>query len=292
MHLRIGSNSVEDDLAQTQSIPPGDHVVAAAYSLEGTGIDVLTTSAVVYLSSGTNGTNGTVDVKIQESDDDVTYTDVSGGAFAQVTEANDNATYEIAYSGIKQYIRAVATVAVATCDFGVNVVTVSPLSIEDDYLTALITTSRRLVELHSTRRFITQTWQIALDEFPSSNRIILPHSPLQSVSSVNYYDVDSTEATFTSDDYEVDTFREPGQIVLGDSKQWPTTTLRTVNGVIVEYKLGYGDARSDVPEMYKQAIKILAAEIYEHREDSDFREFKNLPWGVKVILGYERRTPV
>jgi hypothetical protein len=44
--------------------------------------------------------------------------------------------------------------------------------------------------------------------------------------------------------------------------------------------------------MYKQAIKILAGELYEHREDSDFKDFESLPWGVQAILGYERRTPV
>jgi uncharacterized phiE125 gp8 family phage protein len=208
------------------------------------------------------------------------------------TTANDNATYEKAYSGIKQYIRTVATVAVDSCNFSTNVITASPLSVEDDYLNGLITTARKIVELHSTRRFITQTYQLAIDQFPSGNTILLTHSPLQSVSSVKYYDTDSTAATFSSDDYEVDTFREPGQIVLGYSKIWPSTTLRTVNGVIIEYILGYGDARADVPEMYKQAIKILAGELYEHREDTDFKVFESLPWGVKTILGYERRTPV
>jgi hypothetical protein len=93
-HLRINSNDIGDDLTSTQSIPPADHAVAAAYTLIGDGVDVLNSQTVVYLVSGTNNAGATLDVKIQESDDDVTYTDVSGGAFAQVTTANDNATYE------------------------------------------------------------------------------------------------------------------------------------------------------------------------------------------------------
>lgn len=292
MHLRIESNDIESDLTSTQSIAPADHAVAAAYSLVGTGVDVLNSQTVVYLVSGTNSASATLDVKIQESDDDVTYTDVTGGAFTQVTTANDNATYEKAYTGIKQYIRTVATVAVDTCAFSTNVVTSSPVSIEDNYLTGLITSARRIIEKHTNKRLITQTWELALDSFPSASCIELPYAPLQTVTSVKYFETDSSENTFSSDDYEVDTYREPGQIVLGYSETWPSTTLRTVNGVIIRYVVGQGDARANVSEEYKQAIKILGAELYEHRESTDYRRFEELPWGVKQLIGYDRQIPV
>jgi uncharacterized phiE125 gp8 family phage protein len=216
MHIRVSSNDIADDLSSTQSIAPADHAIAAAYSLEGTGVDVLNSNSVVYLSSGTNGVGGTVDAKIQESDDDVTYTDWAGGAFTQVTEANDNATQEIAYSGIKQYIRVVATVAVASCNFGANVITQSPLSVEDDYISGLITTSRQIIERIINKRFITQTWAKYLDEFPAGSDITPLYAPLKSVTSVNYYDTDGTEATFAASNYNVGTNREPGLIRLKD----------------------------------------------------------------------------
>jgi len=248
---------------------------------------------VVYLSSGTNLATGTVDVKLQESDDDVTYTDVTSGAFTQVTTANDNATQEKAYSGIKQYLRVVASVLNAACSFGVNIVTTAPQSVEDDYITSLIKTARRMIELHTNRRLITQTWDLVADQFPTTSNIVVPYPPLQSITSVKYYDVDSTVATFTSDDYEVDTYSEPGQIVLGYGNSWPSTTLRTANGIVIEYICGYGDAATDVPDMYKQAIKILAAEMYEHREAGLVGTiYSELPWSVKQIIGYERIIPI
>lgn len=292
MHLRIESNDIASDLTSTQSIAPADHAIAAAYSLEGTGVDVLNSQTVVYLVSGTNGASGTVDVKIQESDDDVAYTDVASGAFTQVTEANDNATYEKAYTGIKQYIRVVATVATASCNFGVNIVTSSPVSVEDDYITSLIISARKVIELHSNRRFITQTWELALDSFPSEDCIRIPYPPLQTISSVKYYDTDDTAATMSDADYYVDTYEEPGKVALNYSTQWPSTTLRPTNGVIIQYVVGYGDAASDVPDMYKQAIKMLAAELYEHREPTDFRSWDELPYGVRQLIGYERVVPV
>ncbi len=293
MHLRVESNDTASALTQTQSIAPGTHVIAAAFSLEGAGVDVLNSGTVFYLSSGTNGVNGTVDVKIEESDDDVAYTDFTGGAFTQVTTANDNATYEKAYTGIKQYVRAVATVALASCEFGVNIVTTAPQSVEDDYISALIATSRRIIEFHSGRKFITQTWERAMDRFPIGDSIEIPYPPLQTITSIKYFDVDDTEATFASSNYYVDTYSEPGVVALNDSKTWPSTTLRPTNGVITKYICGYGDAAANVPDMYKQAIKVLGAELYEHREAGVVGAiYTPLPWSVRAIIGYERIIPI
>lgn len=178
LHLRLDSGSLADDLVSAQSIAPGSHVIAAAYSLEGSGVDVLGYQAVAFLEAGACGAGGTVDVKFQESDDDVTYSDVSSGSFTQVTEANDNATYELAYTGTKQYLRAVATVAGAACSFGVSIVTSAPAGAEDTLLTNLITAARRHVENVLRRALITQTWELWLDDFPTSG-FEIPLPPLQ-----------------------------------------------------------------------------------------------------------------
>ena len=52
---------------------------------------------VVRLIFWTNGAGGTVDVKLQHSDDGAAWSDVGSGAFTQVTESNDNAVYEKVY---------------------------------------------------------------------------------------------------------------------------------------------------------------------------------------------------
>jgi len=93
-HLRIDSGTFADDITTTQSIAPAAHAIAAAYTLVGDGVDVLNSETVVNLNSGTNGAGATVDVKLQESEDDITFTDVTGGAFTQVTTANDNQIFE------------------------------------------------------------------------------------------------------------------------------------------------------------------------------------------------------
>ncbi|MCK9602186.1 MAG: hypothetical protein M0R06_24285, partial [Sphaerochaeta sp.] len=138
-HLRLDSGSLADNLTTSQSIAPGSHSANASYGLQGTGIDVLGYRTLVNLNSGTNGAGGTVDVKLQESDDNTTYADWTGGSFTQVTTSNDTAVYEKEYTGTKQYLRAVATVAGAACVFSVDIIKEQPYSAEDSLLTALIT---------------------------------------------------------------------------------------------------------------------------------------------------------
>jgi uncharacterized phiE125 gp8 family phage protein len=286
LHLRLDTLSMADDITTVQSIFPGDHGVAAAYSLVGTAVDVLGYGVIVNLNCGTNGASGTVDVKLQHSDDNVTYTDVTSGAYTQVTEATDNATFEKAYTGGKQYLRVVATVATATCDFGVDIIKSGATTVEDTLLTRLITTARKFCEDFQNRAYITQTWYLWLDEWPEY--IEMPKSPLVSVTSVKYYDTSNTEATMTASDYYVDANSEPGRIVLAYGKTWPSTTLRQANGICVEFVCGYGATSSYVPTTFIQAMLLLISHWYENREALSEKPLSPIPMAVDSLLWQER----
>lgn len=78
--------------------------------------------ALIIVKSGQNGTSGTVDIKIQESDVSGSgFADITGAAFAQIVEANDNTVYHgrLSLIGRKRYIRAVIVVGTAACDVAV-----------------------------------------------------------------------------------------------------------------------------------------------------------------------------
>jgi len=115
-----------------QTIPYASHAIAPSYSLQGSAINVSGYSATVILTAGTCGSGGSVDVKLQDSYDGSTWTDVSPcGSFLRVTEANDNTTDRKNYTGVKPYLRAVATVSGATCQFGVTVVRNTTLHVRE-----------------------------------------------------------------------------------------------------------------------------------------------------------------
>ena len=273
-HLRIDADSFADVVTSVQSIAPGSHNIAAAYSLKGTGVAVSGKEALVIFESGPNGTSGTVDVKLQEcdTDTDLLYTDVTSGSFTQVTTANDNATYEKAYTGTKAYLRVVATVGTAACEFGGSIVTNTPSVDDSTLIESYITAAREYCENYQNRAYITQTWELWLDSFPRCDVLEVPLPPLVSVSSIKYYDVDDTEATMSSTLYFVDTKSEPGRICLNYGEQWPQTTLRPHNGVCVTFICGYGATSAYTPEKARLAMLLLIADYYANREAGNASE--------------------
>jgi hypothetical protein len=84
----------------------------------GTGLDlgngVNSTNAILEVGAVT-GTAPTLNVKLQESDDNTTWTDIPNGAFTQVTAANQRQAIRVQRS--KQYCRAHATVGGTTPSF-------------------------------------------------------------------------------------------------------------------------------------------------------------------------------
>jgi len=272
LHLRLDSGSFADNIDETQSIAPGSHAIADNYTTHvGTGVDVLGYTALVNLISGTNGAGGTVDVKIQESDDSTTWTDWTGGVFAQVTEDNDNATYEKAYTGTKQYIRTVAKVLVAACEFGTTVTRLTATSYEDDLLNNIITASREYVEDITRRKLLTQTWDYYLDDWPSKDYYKLPFGNLQNgvgtAPVISWKDDDGTETTLTvTTDYLVETNGEGvGRIVLPYGESWPSGTLYPSNPIKTRFFCGWTTAAL-VPYKIKAACLLVAADLYTNRE--------------------------
>ena len=270
MQIKYDGGTFADNVDSTQSIAPGSKAIANNYTTHvGASKEVLGYSAIVLLESGTNAATGTVDVKIQESDDDSTWTDWTGGAFTQVTTANDNATYEKAYTGTKRYIRTVAKVLLADCEIGTSIVRNAATSTEDDLLNDLIEAAREDVEHWTRRQIMPATWDYYLDEFPDEDYIVLPFGNLTSVTSVSYKDDDGTETTMTvTTEYLVETNGDQhGRIVLPYGVTWPSFTAYPSNPIKIRYVCGWATAAL-VPSKIKTAIKMIAADMYQDRGDS------------------------
>ena len=166
----------------------------------------------------------------------------------------------------------------------------SDLTADDALIRALGLAARKVAEQVQHRALITQTLELTLDDWPSKGYFELPRPPLQSVTSIKYYDEDDNESTVNSSTYLVDTDSEPGRVVLNADESWPSTTLRPANGVQVTYVAGYGDNQGDVPEPTQQAIRLLVGHWYENREaiSSTGAVPKEVPLGVQALLWLER----
>jgi uncharacterized phiE125 gp8 family phage protein len=274
-HLRLDSGSFDSNLTLTQSLAYGSKGIANNYTTHvGTGVDVLGKQADVLMHCGTNGATGTVDTKIQESDDNTTWTDWTGGAFTQVTTANDNTDYKKAYTGTKQYIRTASKVLLAACEFGTSILVNAATTAEDSLLTEKLQSAIDDAEDFTGRQLLTATWKAYLDKFPvDKDYIELPFGNLQSVTSIKYKDSDGTETTLVENtDYLVETNVDAtlggdqvGRIVLPYGVSWPSVELYPSNPITIEFVCGW-KAAANVPSKIKSAILLGAADLYNCRE--------------------------
>jgi len=137
---------------------------------------------------------------------------------------------------------------------------------EDNALiSALIVTARQLAEKETHRAFITQTWQMVLDDAPAE--IEIPKPPLQATDlSIKVIDADGEETAVDAETYDIDASENsPGRIRLKSGYVWPTH--RNFASFVITFKAGYGVASTDVPEVFIQGMLQLIGHLYENRGD-------------------------
>lgn len=168
---------------------------------------------------------------------------------------------------------------------------------EDSLLQMLIVMAREYVENETNRALITQTHALYLKSFPvacllmdpySASEIELPMSPLQSVTSVKYTPQSGADVTMVAGtDYQVDTKSERGLIAMMPQKNWPQVRAGIFNPIEIIYVCGYADTGTGLPQTLCQAILMILATLYKHKEQivsgMDVRELP-LPFQLSYML--------
>ena len=134
------------------------------------------------------------------------------------------------------------------------------------------------------RGFVTQTWELSLDNFPTSGcPIELCRVPAIAITSISYIDTNGDAQTLASTEYTLDDKAEPAQIHEAYLKTWPSTQ-NVVNAVTILYTVGYGTAASATPEKYKMLIKHIFTNFYEHREPTTQGKYEDMPMHLKALF--------
>ncbi len=184
---------------------------------------------------------------------------------------------------------------------------------DNDDIAEAITAARQYYEKVHNRALITQTLRMRMDSFPDlpnatlkffvptysvesylaraislmSGPIRLFRPPCQSVTSITYLDSTGTLQTLSPSLYIVDTDAEPCRIAPANNQPWPVT-LAQQGAVNVTFKAGYGDTPLAVPLTVKQALKLLTAHFYEHREPTAETPVYDLPMSVDALAWADR----
>ena len=90
-------------------------------------------------------------------------------------------------------------------------------------------------------------------------------SPVDSITSVKYYDSDDSLQTLSSSNYILDATSKPARIGISVDGSLPNLSSR-INAVEVKYTVGYGTASTDVPEGIRTAIILTVGNWYENRQ--------------------------
>jgi uncharacterized phiE125 gp8 family phage protein len=155
---------------------------------------------------------------------------------------------------------------------------------DDTYITTLITIAREYCETVTKRALATQTLELILDDFPCSDYIKLPMSPVQSVTSVKYTDSDGSESTWSSANYVTNLDVVPAIITPAYAETYPSFTPLPTGAVRVRYVAGHKSDGVALPKAIYHAILLLIGHLYENREETTTVTLENIPMGIQSLL--------
>jgi len=179
-------------------------------------------------------------------------------------------------------------------------------ALEDATILTMISAATAILEKYADTKFVKSTWIEYHDRFPSNNNsewfdgvrempisfinsvsryIRLSQGPVSDVVFSTYAD-DGVAQVFNDSSYVVDQTGDFGRIALKLGGVWPTTILRNVAGISIEYKAGLADAANGVPDTIKQAILETVGRLYEHRGDEEATSIPSI--ALTLIEPYRR----
>ena len=166
---------------------------------------------------------------------------------------------------------------------------------DDALISTLISAARQKAETEIDRRFVTQTLDYKLENFPISatdaqiwvnvpSVIVLPVAPVASVTSVSYVDAAGTTQVLAPNTAYLAKTGTPGAV-----HPFPVTSIwpyarQQLDAVTIRFVAGYGDA-ADVPAVIKAAILLLVDHLYVNRSSVTADSLTEMPMGVRYLLG-------
>lgn len=158
---------------------------------------------------------------------------------------------------------------------------------EDALISALALAAGKTVQEQVGKALVTQSWKITLASIAGTQRLWLPVFPVQSITSIAYFDADNTGQTATLSDFGLHGDEDHAWIEPKTGKTWPALYPRP-DALAVTFVAGFGAAASDVPDHLILATRMLIAHWYENREAAA-GPLAEIPLGVQQLTGLSRK---
>lgn len=173
---------------------------------------------------------------------------------------------------------------------------------EDTLVSSLITAATEYLQGFTGKQLCNATYEVTFPCFPDvfnaynlysdlqflgrsdrqNTEIHLPHTPLSSLVSVAYVDVDGVTQSVNLADIETVKDDSRTSLYSAYNKSWPTTRYQH-NAVTITYIAGYGSA-DNVPTLLKHALKLIVGHWFENRESVQAKQYHHVPMAAESIM--------
>jgi len=159
---------------------------------------------------------------------------------------------------------------------------------EETLIASLILTSRLHVEAALGLALLTQSWRLSLDAWPAARDVELPLYPLQSVDELRVRDAAGAATVIGAGAYVADIGSRAPRLVRKGPLPVPGLPA---NGIEIDFTAGYGDDPGDVPAPIREALLLLVAHWYEHRDPIEVGGADTaVPGAVSALLAPYKRV--
>lgn len=163
---------------------------------------------------------------------------------------------------------------------------------EDTLIDSLIAAATDYLEAPNgaiNKAFTTQTWTLSVKCPDRNYRIWLPVTPVQSITSISYYDADNVQQTLTVSDFYFHGDEDWAYIEPKQGVTWPATYDR-LDAITVEFVAGFGASADDVPQTIRQCVRLLVGHWYQNRSAVEVGTITSeLPVAVDALISLNRK---
>ena len=149
---------------------------------------------------------------------------------------------------------------------------------EDALISGVLVAAVRAIEARGGLALMPQAWRLTLDAAPEET-LFLPLSPVSALDAVAVIDGEGAPQEVSVSLYDA---ALGAHARIRPAGPWPLPAP-VIDGVRIDFTAGYADADA-VPELLKQAVKILAGYFYETREAAGEARVYTMPQSIDALI--------
>ncbi|QFR31718.1 head-tail connector protein [Ancylobacter sp. TS-1] len=135
---------------------------------------------------------------------------------------------------------------------------------EDALIASLLTAARATVEALTRRCLIDQDWRLVRDAWPASGLIPVPVNPLRAILAAHVIGAEGGDVEVPLTAFTADTARLPALIRV--ERGAVPAPGRPLAGIALDLRAGHGPGADHVPSPLVEAVRVVLAHFYEHRD--------------------------